>query len=211
MCNAFILSWIMNAVTKELYNSVVYASSAQNVWRDLKERFDKRNISRIYNLLQEIAALKQGLSYISTYYSKLKDMWDEYDVMAPTPSCPCPKSKVFLEHIRQQRLVQFLSRLNESFAQAKGQIMLMIPTPTINEAYGMVVQDESQRAKTMNINGLEMGAATMGYNSGQGFPGGYKQKAQVFCEYCKLKGNTNDVCYKLVGYPHDYTPKKKSF
>ncbi|XP_070050762.1 uncharacterized protein [Nicotiana tomentosiformis] len=138
-----------------LYNSVVYASSAQNVWRNLKERFDKRNISRIYNLLQEIAALKQGLSHISTYYSKLKDLWDEYDVMAPTPLCPCPESKVFLEHIQQQCLVQFLSGLNESFAQAKGQIMLMIPTPTINEAYGVVVQDESQRAKTMNINGLK--------------------------------------------------------
>ncbi|XP_070008453.1 uncharacterized protein [Nicotiana sylvestris] len=131
-------------VTKELYSSVVYGSSAHNVWKDLKERFDKRNISRIYNLLQEIGALKQGLSPVSTYYSKLKDLWDEYDVMAPTPSCPCPESKVFLEHIQQQRLVQFLSGLNESFAQAKGQIMLMIPTLTINEAYGMRVNEQRQ-------------------------------------------------------------------
>ncbi|XP_019240598.1 PREDICTED: uncharacterized protein LOC109234812 [Nicotiana attenuata] len=105
----------------------------------------------------------------------------------------------------------FLSGLNESFAQAKGQITLMIPTPTINEAYGMVVQDESQRAKTVNISGLEIGAAAMAYNSGQGFPSGYKQKAQVLCDYCKLKGHTKDVCYKLVGYPPDYKPKKKTF
>ncbi|XP_075087691.1 uncharacterized protein LOC107759690 [Nicotiana tabacum] len=153
--------------------------SSQLLTADLKEKFDKRNILRIYNLLQEIAGFKQGLSPVSTYYSKLKDLWDEYDAMAPTPSCPRPESKVFLEHIQHQRLVQFLSRLNESFGRAKGQIMLMIPTPTINEAYGMVVQDESQRAKTMNINGLEMGAAAVAYNSGQGFPGGYKQKAQV--------------------------------
>ncbi|OIT21936.1 hypothetical protein A4A49_55608, partial [Nicotiana attenuata] len=148
---------------------------------------------------------------VSTYYSKLKDLWDEYDAMTPTPSCPCPESKVFLEHIQQQRLVQFLSGLNESFAQAKGQIMLMIPTPTINEAYRMVVQDESQRAKTMNISGLEIGAAVMAHNSGQGFSGGYKQKAQVFCDYCKFKGHTKDVCYKLVGYPPDFKPKKKTF
>ncbi|XP_070010786.1 uncharacterized protein [Nicotiana sylvestris] len=115
----------MNAVTKQLYRSVVYASSTHNVWKDLKERFDKKNISRIYNLLQEISAL------IKDYYL----------------------SKVFLENIQQQRFVQFLSELNESFAQAKGQIMLIIPTPTVNEAYRMVVQDESQRAKTVNVSG----------------------------------------------------------
>nr|XP_009623011.1 uncharacterized protein LOC104114307 [Nicotiana tomentosiformis] len=115
-CNAFVLSWIMNTVTNELCSSVIYASSAYNVWNDLKERFDKRNISRIYNLHQEIYGLKQGLAPVSTYFSKLKDLWDEYDAMTPTPSCPCPKSKVFIEHIQHQRLVQFLSGLNESFA-----------------------------------------------------------------------------------------------
>ncbi|XP_075080290.1 uncharacterized protein LOC142165814 [Nicotiana tabacum] len=101
-CNAFVLSWIMNDVTKELYSTVVYGSSACNVWRDLKERFDKRNISRIYNLSQEIIALKQGLAPVSVYYSKLKDLWDEYDVMTTTPSCPCPESRIFVEHIQQQ-------------------------------------------------------------------------------------------------------------
>ncbi|XP_070003138.1 uncharacterized protein [Nicotiana sylvestris] len=98
-CNEFVLSWIMNVVTNELYSTVVYGSSACNVWRDLKERFDKKNISRIYNLSQEIIALKQGLTPVSVYYSKLKDLWDEYDAMTPTPSCPCPESRIFVEHI----------------------------------------------------------------------------------------------------------------
>lgn len=61
-------------------------SSAYNVWKDLKEKFDKRNISRVYNLHHEIIALKQGLAHVFTYYSKLKDLWDEYDAMIFTPS-----------------------------------------------------------------------------------------------------------------------------
>lgn len=81
-----------------------------------EERFDKRNISRIYNLLQEIVILKQGLAPVTTYYSKLKDLWDEYDAMTPTLSCPYLELKVFLEHIEQQGLVYFLSGLNKSFA-----------------------------------------------------------------------------------------------
>ncbi|XP_070010349.1 uncharacterized protein [Nicotiana sylvestris] len=153
--------------------------------------------------------------------------------MTPTPSCPCPESRIFVEHIKQQRLVQFLSGLNESFAQMKGQIMLMIPTPNINEAYAMAVQDESQRAKAASISNLEIGAQAMtyntghvanpmasnagyganvvGYNTGQTYTGGYKQKNQLYCDYCKYKGHTRDVCYKLVGYPVDFKPKRKNF
>ncbi|OIT29503.1 hypothetical protein A4A49_55551, partial [Nicotiana attenuata] len=143
---------------------------------------------------------------VSTYYSKLKE-WDEYDAMIPTPSCPCPKSKIFLEDIQQQCLVQFLSGLNDSFAQAKGQIMLMIPTPTINEAYAMVVQDERAQAMAYNTG---HGANAMVHNN-QGFPGGYKQKNQLFCDYCRMKGHTRDGCYKIYGYPADFKSKRNPF
>ncbi|XP_075091475.1 uncharacterized protein LOC142171687 [Nicotiana tabacum] len=188
----------MNDVAKELYSSIVYASFAYNVWKDLKERFDKRNISRVYNLHHEIIALKQGLALISTYYSKLKDLWDEYDVMIPTSSCPCPESRV------------------------KGQIMLMIPTPTINEAYKMRVQDESQRTRVVGPSTLEIRAQamanntgheanTMVHNSGQGFIGGYKPKNQLYCDYCRMKGHTRDGCYKIIGYPADFKSKRKQF
>ncbi|XP_070054585.1 uncharacterized protein [Nicotiana tomentosiformis] len=147
--------------------------------------------------------MKQGLAHVFTYYSKLKDLWDEYDAMIPTPSCLCPESKVFLEYIQQQRLVQFLSGLNESFAQAKGQIMLMIPTLTINEAYAMVVQDDSQGARDIGPSALEIEAQAMAYNTrhgantivhnnGQGFMGGYKPKSQLYCDYCRMKGQTRD-------------------
>ncbi|XP_069146067.1 uncharacterized protein [Solanum lycopersicum] len=40
-CNAFVLAWIMNIISKELLSGIVYASDAATVWADLKERFDK--------------------------------------------------------------------------------------------------------------------------------------------------------------------------
>ncbi|GAV77634.1 UBN2_3 domain-containing protein [Cephalotus follicularis] len=46
--NAIVLSWIMNTVSKELFSGIVYATNAQHVWKDLKERFDKVNGSRIF-------------------------------------------------------------------------------------------------------------------------------------------------------------------
>lgn len=36
-CNAIVLSWIMNYVSKELLGGIVYSSDACAVWNDLKE------------------------------------------------------------------------------------------------------------------------------------------------------------------------------
>lgn len=40
----------MNAVSTELLGGMVHASTAYSVWLDLKERFDKIDGSRTYNL-----------------------------------------------------------------------------------------------------------------------------------------------------------------
>ncbi|XP_073271501.1 uncharacterized protein [Primulina huaijiensis] len=46
-CNALVLSWIINTVSKDIFRGIVYATEASVVWSDLKEHFDKVNGSRI--------------------------------------------------------------------------------------------------------------------------------------------------------------------
>ena len=73
-CNAIALSWLMNTVAEELLGGIVYAKSAHQVWEDLKERFDKVNRIRIYQLHREIMTLAQGTDSVSTYVSKIKSL-----------------------------------------------------------------------------------------------------------------------------------------
>ncbi|KAH0653131.1 hypothetical protein KY289_030809 [Solanum tuberosum] len=47
-CNAIVLLWLMNCVSKDLLTSIVSASSVVAVWNDLKEQFDKVDCSRIF-------------------------------------------------------------------------------------------------------------------------------------------------------------------
>lgn len=58
-CNVNVLSWLMNIVSEDLLNGIVYATTAFSVWADLKERFDKVNRMRIYQLHREITTLTQ--------------------------------------------------------------------------------------------------------------------------------------------------------
>lgn len=45
--NVVVLWWIMNSVRPGLLSSVLYAFDAHKVWKDLKERFDNVNGSRV--------------------------------------------------------------------------------------------------------------------------------------------------------------------
>ncbi|XP_009628797.1 uncharacterized protein [Nicotiana tomentosiformis] len=54
ICNAIVLSWIMNTVSKNLFSGIAYASNAHMVWKDLRERFDKR---------QRLLQFLNGLNY----------------------------------------------------------------------------------------------------------------------------------------------------
>ena len=92
-CNAIVLSWIMISVSKELLSGIVYASSAQQVWTDLRERFDKVDGSRIYQLHREICTIHQGNLTVSAYFTKLRLLWNEFDALVPPPSCNCDKSR----------------------------------------------------------------------------------------------------------------------
>lgn len=71
-CNTIVLSWLMNTVSTELLSGIVYASNAHLVWEDLRERFDKVNRMRIFQIHRAIAALSQGTDSVSAYFTKLK-------------------------------------------------------------------------------------------------------------------------------------------
>ena len=86
-CNAIVLSLLMNTVSPNLLSGIVYAPDASLVWKDLKERFDKVNSVRIYQLHRDIATITQGIDTVLVYFTKLKELLAKYDAMVIFPSC----------------------------------------------------------------------------------------------------------------------------
>uniref|UniRef100_A0A3Q7EEE4 Retrotransposon Copia-like N-terminal domain-containing protein n=1 Tax=Solanum lycopersicum TaxID=4081 RepID=A0A3Q7EEE4_SOLLC len=194
------------------------------IWGDLKERFNKINSSRVFQLHKEIFTLVQ------VYYSRLKDLWDEYDSIMPPPACNCPKSKEFFEHFQYQRMLQFLMGLNDGYAQARSQILLMHQLPSINQVYAMISQDESQKlAANLSRSMPESSNPTAMYTSRSNSRNRKPYNPNVFYEYCHMKGHmrsdynkllkcdhchkTGHVkldCFKLIGYPSEFKGKRYS-
>lgn len=81
---------------------------------------------------------------VAHYFSRLRDLWDEYDAIMPCPGCPWPESMKFSKHNDYQRLLQFLMGLNESYSQPRSRILMMSPILTLTKAYALLVDQESQ-------------------------------------------------------------------
>ncbi|KAA8541434.1 hypothetical protein F0562_025397 [Nyssa sinensis] len=88
------------------------------------ERFSQVNEPRMFQLEQKIHSLVQSTTSVTTYFTKLKTLWDELLSL---------QSHLVHEGVSQyqqyQRTMKFLMGLNESYATIRGQILLMDPLP----------------------------------------------------------------------------------
>ena len=88
-CDAMIKGWLTTAMEKEIRNSVKYAKTAAEIWKDLKERFGKESAPKAYELKQSLATTRQDGMTVSAYYTRLRVLWDEMESILPTPRCTC--------------------------------------------------------------------------------------------------------------------------
>lgn len=147
------------------------------IWIDLKERFDKVDGSKIYFLHKDIHTMSQGTSIVSSYYSRLRERWDEFDAIMPCLGCNCPESMTYVHHFEYQRLLQFLTGLNDSYAQSRSQILMMTLTPSINQAYSMLISEEGQRSLGKVIQPADVSEGVAFYsNKGNHKPGSASYK-----------------------------------
>ena len=150
-CNDLVLSWLTNYLAEHIAASVIYVNTAKGVWDDLQERYFQGNGTRVFHLKQAISFFKQGQQDVSTYYTNLKGLWDEFLNYRPIPSCSCGAkcvcglSKTLSDYQHYDNVLSFLMGLNDSYLQVRSQILLMDPLPSINKVFSMIQQYEKQK------------------------------------------------------------------
>ncbi|XP_076952718.1 uncharacterized protein LOC143626540 [Bidens hawaiensis] len=150
-CDAMIKGWLTIAMEKEIRGSVKYANTSLEIWSDLRERFGKESAPRAYELKQALTMIRQEGSSVSTYYTKLRSLWDEIQTVLPPPSCNCGNcscevGKKMREFKEKEQLFEFLMGLDSEFTTIRTHLLSMKPGPTLGEAYRLASEDEQQRS-----------------------------------------------------------------
>jgi len=73
------------------------------------------------------------------------------------PWCGCKKCECDVNineklqaYLEEQKIIQFLMGLNESYTAVRGNILMMTPLPSLSEIYSLLVQEERQRQVSTN-------------------------------------------------------------
>nr|XP_033510057.1 uncharacterized protein LOC117274803 [Nicotiana tomentosiformis] len=152
----------------------------------------------------------EGTCVKSLYKGELAYLWEQYNVVVlswigGSISQELLSSIVYASDASKQRLVQFLVGLNETYAHVRSQIPLKTTVVIVNQAYTLVIQEESQRA--LGVMDLNKEPLTILAGRGQMMKG---NKLVLICEHHGYKGHQKKNCYKIVGYLPDFKSKKKT-
>ncbi|XP_024027311.1 uncharacterized protein LOC112093336 [Morus notabilis] len=143
-CNSMMTSWLLNTVSKEIANSLLYLDSAHAVWADLHERFRQSNAPCIFQIKQQLHGLSQGSLDLNTYFTRLKILWDELKNFQPVPVYQCGGMEAWMDYQEQEHVMQFFMGLNDSYSGTRGQILILDPLPSVAKVFNLVVQEERQ-------------------------------------------------------------------
>lgn len=148
------------------------------------------------------------------YYSKLKRLWEELNVLQPLPQCTRSVSNTFISVMSQNKLIQLFMGLNESYDSIRSQILVLDTMPSVSKASSMVLKVEKHRAIQMDlISGTESNTImvkTTQNNTTEGSSNKMNQrKEDRVCEHCKATGHLKDTCFKIHGYSDCYKHLKK--
>jgi hypothetical protein len=205
-CNMLIHSWIMNSVDSSIAQSIVFMENASDVWLDLKERFSQGDLVRVSELQQEIYALTQDSDSVTSFYSKLKTLWEELEIYMPIPvctcrvRCSCDAMRIARSNHHLLHAMRFLTGLNDSFGVVKSQILLLDPLPPMTKIFSMVLQFERQNC-TVNLDDSKaLVNATDGKSHGANRSTS-STGSKRYCTYCHKSNHFVDNCFQKNGVP----------
>lgn len=157
--NNLVLSWLINSISKEIRNSLMYVTSALDLLNELKTQYLRSDGPRVFHLEKSLSCINQGSFSIIEYFSAFKTLRDEYVSYHPLPTCRCGKMSsctcnlftFLLQRQQSDYILKFHVGLNESYAVVRSQLFLAVPLPTIAKVFSLLLQEESQRQLTNSV------------------------------------------------------------
>ncbi|CAO2838684.1 unnamed protein product [Amaranthus hypochondriacus] len=220
-CNNMIISWLIASMDRLTAKSIMYCSTAQEIWSDLEERFGQASMAQLYSLQEQLTNMSQQPNqHIADYFTKMKTIWDELDHLSPLPSCKCNGcscglTKQFLILQQDQRMMHFLMKVNDNFQQVRTNILMMEEAPSISQAYRLLLQEQRHKElKQLSTpmpdsmafisdrkSNYQRQYSSSNKMSDRATVSGTKCPSRYFCDHCKISGHSIDRCFKIHGYP----------
>lgn len=198
ICNNMVIAWLTQNVSSSIMKSIMFMTSAKDIWQNLEKRFALTNGSRKYKLNKDLYDLKQQSRSVNDYYTAMKSLWEELDTLNTLPVIVTPTTDVqsLLATIEQQRdeskLFQFLNGLDEIYNAQRSHFLLLNPLPSVESVSASLQQEEAQR-EVLHLGKTDNDVSAMFSK--------IQIDKTIVCSACGVKGHRGEKCWTVVGYP----------
>ncbi|CAH9132740.1 unnamed protein product [Cuscuta epithymum] len=198
------VGWIMTLVDQALRTNLVYTETVCELWNDLEQRFAAGDAMRTYELKELIRDCRQDGQTITTYFGRLKGLWDDYDDYWKFPQCTCGActcnlNKLLLKYVETEKIHDFLMGLDHKvYKNLRSNILSLDDLPSLTRVYKLVTQEERlqnlTRGKEEKTEAMAFATRTTSNLD--------EKEGKIKCTFCHKTGHEAENCFRRTGnYP----------
>ncbi|GAA0166025.1 hypothetical protein LIER_21277 [Lithospermum erythrorhizon] len=189
--NSTLISWIMNALSKDISRGFVFMDDAKLLWEEIREQFGGSNGLRVFELRMSIYTIKQGDGEDRMMYF-LMGVGDEYDAI---------KNQVLI--------IDFLPSIAKTYSMIVKVKRRKVVHSVVVDVTDNVVMQIKAYVKNKNQQGSSYGEyKTRNNNTGKPVFRRREDKSHLKCDFCDKTGHVKFGCFKLVGFLEWWTGVK---
>lgn len=150
-CNNMVISWIHNNIFDAIKTSVLFITTASDIWKQLETKFLLTNGSPKYKLSRDLFDFKQNGMKVSDYFTGLSCLWEELESLnilhvVTTMTPDVSKLLHAIATVKEEAgLFPFLNGLDDTYGAQRSQLLMSVPLPSVEMACATMQQEESQR------------------------------------------------------------------
>nr|XP_011463542.1 PREDICTED: uncharacterized protein LOC105351284 [Fragaria vesca subsp. vesca] len=159
-CDILVKTWLKASMSKEIGKNFSHCKDSRTVWLELHERFGQTNIIQLFHIENSIHDCTQGSQSVTSFFTQLKNLWDEKEALCNIPACICQAGEELKTYVETQKIMKFLMGVTDEFATTRSNIIAMDPMPSLNKVYSICLRHEKQAAVTANKSTMQPSEST---------------------------------------------------
>ena len=137
----------------------MFLPTEKDVWDVIWEMYSgAKNASQIFEIKTRLWQMKQEDREVTEYYTEMLGLWQDLDLNREEER-ECTGDSVHFKKMENERVFQFLARLNCELDDVRSRVLSRRLLPSIREVFSEVQREESRRRVMLDLLfGLEASA-----------------------------------------------------
>ena len=89
ICDKMVISWLLNAVIKDIGQNILFSSTVRDVGLQLERRFGEIDGTKLFRVQRDLCMISQNNMSVANCFTQINKLWNDYNSMITIPHSRC--------------------------------------------------------------------------------------------------------------------------